>query len=462
MKALTIAALAALILLTPRCSADGGENGGAVLSSLPVLGPADGMDSPDVHCQVVLRDAARPLTEGGHERAPGGRFLWRGSLQVSRAVLDEGGEPHVLFSTSLSGGEWYETAAAFRSQSDLTATYDFTIDAFTPGEEWDMGAFRISLVPFLRLPGGWRVFDHNRNPGLMDNYELGPENGWRLTHDPDRCVPENMLGKVVYPDYFEELGRGPSVEGGPLVQGRVMEVHFYRDRFASFCGGEAAGLEAEAFVQFSPGGGVERAPLADAPGEAVRRGMYAPVRFDIPSGAQSAAMWFRALGPDGSLCYDSRYGANYVMPVLDGTQQVGWAGGWQKVYVTRPAPVPLGLPEPLMVSGWDLTRGGIAVEAEVYVPGLTDTFDGPGGFVIAQGVFDDQVTGEHFERALEFVGRRGNNYVYRSNLGFIFMEGIVEYAFYFRFSLDGESWFRIATQDGPEGGPARHLVPAAW
>jgi hypothetical protein len=278
---------------------------------------------------------------------------------------------------------------------------------------------------------------------------------------------ENVLGKAVYPDYFEELGRGPSAEGGPLVQGKVMEILFYRDRFASFCGGEAAGfgadaVEAEAFVQFEPGGRVDRAPLADAPGEAVRRGMYAPVRFDIPPDAGSAAMWFRALGPDGTLCYDSRYGANYVMPVLDGTQRIEWAGSWQKLYVTRPAPTEPGLPEPLMVSGWDITRGGIAVEAEVYVPGLTDTFDGPGGFVMAQGIFDDQVTGERFERPLEFAGRRGNNYVYRSQLGFIFMEGMVEYGFCFRFSLDGETWFRIATGDGPDGGPARHMVPEAW
>lgn len=66
-----------------------------------------------------------------------------------------------------------------------------------------LAATRIELVPFVRLPGGGRLFDHNRRAEALDNHVLAQDNLRSVGDDPAVCHPEpGWMG-----DYAVKLSR---------------------------------------------------------------------------------------------------------------------------------------------------------------------------------------------------------------------------------------------------------------
>ena len=136
---------------------------------------------------------------------------------------------------------------------------------------------------------------------------------------------------------------------------------------------------------------------------------------------------------------------------------IAWAGDWGSAF-SRDCQHRAGLPEPARLDGYARSRPCLFVDADVYAPGLTERTDDPGALVaqveyrIGRGVIS--------RVALAYVGRVGSNYRYRWALP---REALMRapwntVTYYFRFSLDGRTWFRIGQGPGPDGGHPRSVV----
>src|SRR5438067_1848517 len=75
----------------------------ATPADAPLLGKADGLDRADHGCNVILREATRL---GGDPAGKG----WRGTLDLSTALVAEGATAAVLYKEAGASG-WQETTA---------------------------------------------------------------------------------------------------------------------------------------------------------------------------------------------------------------------------------------------------------------------------------------------------------------------------------------------------------------
>ena len=104
-------------------------------------------------------------------------------------------------------------------------------------------------------------------------------------------------------------------------------------------------------------------------------------------------------------------------------------------------------------------RACIFIEADLYVPGLTDG-----------AALHPELLGARVEVAkdaaapalswLEFQGRVGNNYRYRWTVPYE-LRNLADWTtarYDFQFSTDGTAWYQIAEGPGPDGGAARTLT----
>ena len=183
----------------------------------------------------------------------------------------------------------------------------------------------------------------------------------------------------------------------------------------------------------------------------------------IPASATSAEMWFKNSDVNNCQAWDSNFGGNYRFEVLAKSPMAPvWAGNWGNGFNREGLHVN-GLADPMALDSWIQQRASMFVEAEVYVPGLTDSMEKPER-VAAQVEY--QVDGGAKQVAwLTFTGRVGNNYRYTWNLPREEMNRVYwnAYAISFRFSTDGAAWIRTGTADAPQGGSARTLKrDASW
>ena len=111
-----------------------------------------------------------------------------------------------------------------------------------------------------------------------------------------------------------------------------------------------------------------------------------------------------------------------------------------------------------MIDSWIMQRACMFVDADVYVPGLTDVDADPAGIVAQVNYgFDDQ---DPVAGWLTYQGRVGNNYRYRWELprDVLQQSSWDKITYRFRFSTDGLNWYTIGQAQGPEGGDARTLL----
>lgn len=152
------------------------ENDHAVASDPLTCAEPMASDEADHDCRVVLRE----LTVDVVGTIMGNIWVeWRGRLSL--ADVPGGAEARVMYRSTSSQG-WLEVAVESDGSFQLT---DQTIRSGLSGGIFNSQS--IEVIPFVILPGGGRLFDHNRNPDPSANYVLNAANEHQILDDPSVC-----------------------------------------------------------------------------------------------------------------------------------------------------------------------------------------------------------------------------------------------------------------------------------
>ncbi len=390
-----------------------------------------------------------------------GRVYAQGMTEAAGAhpgvIAELGHGPQGSDPASAEGWVW--NAARYSVQVENNDEYVGTLNVLTPGV-YDY-AYRFSV-------DGGENWVHCDRDGLAEGGYTAAQAGTLLVG------PGVWWANLQWPQAAEVLPGSPADFYGQVFQEGLTDSP-----------GAAAGLSVQA--GFGPDGSDPRSPdsgwaWVDATyngdkannNEEYRATLTPPLagRFDVA---------FR---------YSRDGGDSWVYADLDGSQNgyspltsadllvraelpplaIGWAGNWGQ-YFSREANCAAGreaIAEPVVVDSWVQERAACRqVVAEVYVAGHTDQDGSDPERVTAQAVrvpVIDGVDGEPQSFALAFYGRTGNNHEFRWDLPVAdFSDPDVprDWHFWFLFSGDGgETWYRIAQGDGPEGGAARSMTYA--
>jgi len=460
-----LALLASALGLVGCAGADAGD--GLIPADAPLIvdGKADGAgDRADRACRVVLRSVGRARNADGQLTIdPSGSYVWRGTVDVDAALVDAGGSVAVLYSPTTQQG-FYE-AAATRTTDDAgpgRARFSFTIAGkgkTAPEPGWSGSAHlaaRARLIPFVRDASGNRLFDHNRVSGDFETYELVAANDYGVADAPGVCpavAPKATLS-------FD--GAWTTTQTGAIVPGADLTITYALDRLPS-CRFSRAGYQLwdiEANVKFEPSGELKTGSvtMVTTPNGAGPTRAPFPLTVRVPLGTQRVQIWFRNFSAvDRCEVYDSNYGKNYWFDVVAPPAPVGWAGDWGNGN-SRACEHRAGVDEPIAIDSYLRERACLFVDADVWVPGLTDGAERHPERIWAQAELslDGKPT---TYLPLQFVDRVGNNYRYRFQLPYEVRQPSFTGAGYaLRFSTDGNRWYRIAQAAGPDGGAPRTIV----
>lgn len=317
----------ALVAVLASACASGPLDLHAVASEAPALGKADGGDQADRECRVVLRELTRlPAPDwDGYERECQGdvcTWIWTGHVDVSRDAFPADAAVGVLYRV-VGDATWWEIPAT----AEAGGRAGFHAHGFKLREhvglgpqstEAELAAFRLELIPFVRLEGGGRLFDHNRRPGDFDVYSLGQAE-WFTLSEEQAC--QSVVGTLWFmADWQQQVG-------GALHAGGWLEVNYALERLPD-CRGTHNGYPAwdtQAFVRFLPGGEVESGSVRDfvtEQGRPTNAALPRTLQVRIPADATAVEVWFHNFSGAGQSCdaWDSSYGANYrfdVWPAVD-------------------------------------------------------------------------------------------------------------------------------------------------
>ncbi len=304
----------ALLALLAACATEPSSQ--SIASHAPALGKADGGDRADRACQVVLRGAGR--LPGGEEPeldCSSGEclYVWRGTVELAESLPAEA-SAHVLYHR-VSDSTWWQVDAVWQADAPGFRRFAFAMSEHLWGPG---GGEAIELVAFARLPGGERLFDHNRHVQDFENHWLTAEGSF-FTHDGGVCQP--MVGTLSFLEDWQELA------SGTLRQGGYLTLEYDLDRLPH-CRGTHNGYPAwdiVAFARFAPGGqllsGSVRGVVDDL-GQPVSQGVERPLSLRIPADADAVEIWFLNTTGAGSSCqaWDSNDSQNYrfaIWPAAD-------------------------------------------------------------------------------------------------------------------------------------------------
>ncbi len=395
-------------------------------------------------------------------------YVWRVTMDVASELIDEGGEVAVLYHSG-SGTTWWEAEAEEVVEGALPGYECFLVRVFehTVGPGMSMTSLmrtHISLIPVVTMPAGGRIFDHNRNPGDFDNYELVADNEWAIGDDPAVCAASSEHLATL-----EFLAGWTEGRHGAIVAGGGMRVWYDPARLpdcrASYTFAPAWDIEVQG--RFWSGGQEFSGSVVAFEVDEYGRRHDVPhpgtLDVDVPEDATSVELWFWNWSAMSSPCeaWDSRFGENYsfdVIPASDVPVTVLWAGDWGNGF-WRGCTHRSGLEEPMTIDSYLMQQACLDVYADVYVPGLTDGSPERPEWLQAQVEFSVD-SAEPRTAWLTFVGQVDNNYRYRWTLPREEMNrgSWSEYRYSFRFSTDGTTWYRIGVGDGPDGGEGRTLL----
>jgi hypothetical protein len=438
---------------------------GLVPAAAPSIvdGKSDGTgDRADRSCRVILRSVARARSsDGPFEVDTTGSYVWRGVVDVDAQLVNAGGTVGVLYQPTTNQG-WYEVAA--RQTSDDAGPgrvrFAFTIAGkgkTAPEPGWSGTAHaraRALLIPFVRDANG-RLFDHNRIPGAFDSYELVAANDFAIADDPAACPAIAPKATLKFDGAWTTTQTGAIVPGGDLTieyaLGRLPGCRFSRAGYQLW--------DIDANVKFEPSGELKTGSVtmvATPPGADPTR-MPFPLTVRVPLGTQRVQIWFRNYDAERCETWDSNYGKNYQFAVVAAPKPVGWAGDWGGS-TTRLCEHAAGIADPIVIDSYVRERACLFVDADVWVPGLTDAAERHPEHIWAQAEWSlDGNSTTHLP--LQFIDRVGNNYRYRFQLPYEVRQiGFSGAAYAFRFSTDGNTWYRIGQAAGPDGGAPRTVT----
>jgi hypothetical protein len=468
-----------LLALVAACAADTGD-GIIAAAAAPEIGKADGSDFADRACGIVLRDAGRAPAETGYETdCSTGRcwFVIPGHVDVRESYVSGGASVGVLFSSTWQPG-WFEARAT--RVTDAASAPGFVRYAFRIAENtMESGASatalertRISLLPFVRTEYGARYFDHNRRPADFDVYELDRSNDFAVADDSAVCRAEPASRSTLeFTPSWDELQHGAITPGGELTilydLARLPECRNTHNGHPAW--------DTLAHVRFQPSGAMVEGSVREfesVHGTPTTTAFTRPFTVRVPEGTSRVEVWFENYSGAGSTCrkWDSEFGTNYAFEAVSTLPaEVGWAGvsggSWSRECAHRDD----GVADPARVDGYTMERACTFVDADVWVPGLTDAGGDHPERIVAEVEWrvDD---GDLRRDFLGFEGKVGNDYRFRWELPRSEMTyspwNTIEYAM--RFSTDGITFHRVGREDGPEGGDARLVerdpswCPSAW
>jgi hypothetical protein len=418
----------------------------------PLLG-ADGKDAADRSCNVVLRSLSRVPNGPGYTTkctaGAGCAVVWSGFVDVSAQAVSEGAKPYVMYKNQDAATWTQVTPTKVAGAPQGYQRYKVTLQKNTMSDGMSatgLSRARIDVAPFIRMPNGARLFDKQRGQTDYQNYVINAAGGWAIADDASVCGLPPPEGKVDFLQGWYTVQRSALFAGGKGV------ISYAIDRLPS-CRGTHNGYPAwdvQAFVRFSPGGEVVSGSVRgfNNPGGTPSNAsaVSTPWTFDIPRGATSAEVWFKNFTGAGSTCesWDSNLGANYRFTVeprpFAAMQWVGRPGSSTSRACSRSE----GAPDSITLDSYLQQRACVWVEADVYVPGLTDgaALKPFAVFAEAELVLDGVALAS---QPLSFVERVGNDYRFhyelpKSDLYYGPKWRTLEYTL--RFSTDGRTWVK--------------------
>lgn len=250
---------------------------------------------------------------------------------------------------------------------------------------------------------------------------------------------------------------------GAVVQGGQLVVNYDLNRLTNCQGSTAYGQPAwntVAYVRFTPGGQTFNGPLVEHDLWQTGTSKAIPFEVTVPTDATGVELWFYHSGNGCAGVYDSDYGANYHFAVeTQNPAGVVWAGDWGGSF-SRECVHQNGLADPIVIDSYVRERACKFVDADVYVPGLTDGATERPQYVSAQVEYSVDGGPAQYQW-LSYQGRVGNNYRWRWQLPYeVTFSTWNQYQFAFRYSTDGVNWYRIGLGNGPTGGTARTIQRA--
>lgn len=469
---LTVGVLASLCLLALSCAPsdlDETDGDAARAAPAPLSWVDDGSDRADRECGVVLRGARRlPGPTGLEVDCSTGRcwFVWGFEVDVADALVEVGAIPAVLYRSG-SDPTWWEASPSTSAPSPVEGYERYAVRVFEHTVDSGMSLTslmrtRIESIPFVHLPGGGRLFDHNRQPGDFDVYALVADNEWSVAEDPAVCAagPTPRSTVTFRAGWTQE-------QHGAIVQGGTLRIEYDPARLttcrASYTFAPAWDIEAQG--RFLPGGQTFAGSVVSfrttETGLRVDDPSPGALEVDVPADATGVEIWFWNWSAMSSPCqaWDSRFGDNYRFEVLaESPAAPVWAGSWGNA-LHRGCTYRSGLEEPTVIDSYLVQRACLDVLVDVYVPGLTDGAELHPERLLAQ--VERSVDGaEPTTEWLVFVSRVGNDYRYQWTMPRGEMTGTEweRWLYTFRFSTDGVTWFRVGQGEGPGGGDPRTVI----
>jgi hypothetical protein len=247
-------------------------------------------------------------------------------------------------------------------------------------------------------------------------------------------------------------------QDGAIVRGGQLVVDYDLARMPGCFSSTYNGLPAWdtlAYAWFTPGGQLVSTSVRGAQDPTTGVWSNRLVTLDVPADADGVQLWFENSGETCSTTWDSNLDQNFGFAVLpQAAAAPAWAGNWGSSFDRSCIRVD-GVAEPTHVTDWTLTRACMFVDAEVYVPGVTDAGAEHPELIAAQ-VVTSVDGGAETPAWLTYVGRSGNNYRYRWTMdnADLARETWSTIAYRFRFASDGVTWLTV----GQEDGSARTLV----
>ncbi|HEY2746412.1 MAG TPA: DUF6209 family protein [Polyangia bacterium] len=172
--------------------------------------------------------------------------------------------------------------------------------------------------------------------------------------------------------------------------------------------------------------------------------------FDVPADATSVQLWFHAVAP-GCDAWDSNYGQNWSFPVVAASPGApGWAGDWGSS-TSRDCQHVAGVPQPIVIDEFMREQSCIFVDADVWVPGVTDVAVTHPEWVFAEVEWAKD-GGALTDEDLVYEGIVGHNARFRWSVPYD-IRNVADWnsvAYSFRFSTDGSTWLRVAQPSGDD------------
>ncbi|MBK7857972.1 MAG: hypothetical protein IPJ65_04960 [Archangiaceae bacterium] len=461
---LLLRSCSALALLVTACGdstvapGDDGVSLAAGRALAPGQASTAGTDRADRACAVVLREAHQaivPSTGVKVTECVQGTcwYAWDGIVDATG--LSPGDAVGVLVQGAVDGTWWQAPAQPGRAGPNGSLHYYFHLGEHTlRAAQPQAGTLR--LIPFIQRASGDRVFDHNRVVSDVDAYTLVSGNDWSVGDDQAVCYASGAPRSTLR---FEAGWTQRQV--GALVQNGQVAIDYNLYRLPQCMSAWTHGFPAWdtlVNVRYLPGGQLQTFAVRDDVADTAGVWHSKLALSTIPADATKAELWFSTSGEGCGAVWDSAFGQNYTFPVQAApTPAVGWAGSLGGSF-SRDCEHRDGLTEPRAIDSYVLERACLFIDAEVWVPGLTDAATQHPELVIAQVELLRDGAPSH--EALSFVGRVGNNYRFKwaPQRDLMTRYDFSTWSYRLRFSTDGVSWWWVGQGEGGDGGAPRTLV----